>query len=214
MKKPHIEQKESIIDLLCKVKGHSGIELPKTITRDVYTGLLYALSTMPEKEQKVIRIRYLQNAPYEDICMEMAIPREEVLKIEEKALIALRASCRWNYIQYGVAGYTKKRNLEEYNKGFHAGFLAGYKKGMLVNGDDLQGSEPPIYDLPLEDLQLSVRAFNSLYAIGCRSIGDVATIEKSRIMCIRNLGKKAANEVALALQRKEITPTDWELFLL
>ena len=72
-------------------------------------------------------------------------------------------------------------------------------------------------DMPIDELNLTVRSYNCLRRAGCSTVGDVLHLAESSengLMKIRNLGAKSAREIlakiedqqALLLQREENMP--------
>ena len=58
---------------------------------------------------------------------------------------------------------------------------------------------------PLNDLDLSVRAYNCLKAADVRTLGDLVTLEISDMMKFRNFGKKSLAELEQLVQDKNLT---------
>jgi DNA-directed RNA polymerase subunit alpha len=58
---------------------------------------------------------------------------------------------------------------------------------------------------PLNDLDLSVRAYNCLKAADVRTLGDLAGLEISDMMKFRNFGKKSLAELEQLIQEKNLT---------
>ena len=70
---------------------------------------------------------------------------------------------------------------------------------------------PALYDKPIEELDLSVRVFNSLKRTGITSIGDVIDMlhrGSDAMLAIRNFGEKSLDELIAKLQDKGYWPTD------
>ena len=70
---------------------------------------------------------------------------------------------------------------------------------------------PPLYDKPIEELDLSVRVFNSLKRTGITSVGDVLDMLNrgpDAMLAIRNFGEKSLDELAEKLQEKNYWPHD------
>jgi len=68
---------------------------------------------------------------------------------------------------------------------------------------------PPLYDKPIEELDLSVRVFNSLKRTGITSVGDVITmLERGQdaMLAIRNFGEKSLDELTDKLSEKGYWP--------
>jgi DNA-directed RNA polymerase subunit alpha len=61
---------------------------------------------------------------------------------------------------------------------------------------------------PLNDLDLSVRAYNCLKAADVKSLGDLVRLEISDMMKFRNFGKKSLQNWSSWLQRR-ISPLGW-----
>lgn len=58
---------------------------------------------------------------------------------------------------------------------------------------------------PLNDLDLSVRAYNCLKAADVRTLGDLVTLEISDMMKFRNFGKKSLAELEQLVQEKNLS---------
>ena len=77
-----------------------------------------------------------------------------------------------------------------------------------VSADDIYVAPPPqleppsvikpLYDKPIEELDLSVRVFNSLKRTGITSVGDVIDMLQrgsDAMLAIRNFGEKSLDEL-------------------
>jgi len=72
---------------------------------------------------------------------------------------------------------------------------------------------PPLYDKPIEELDLSVRVFNSLKRTGITSVGDVLDMLNrgpEAMLQIRNFGDKSLEELKQKLQEKNYWTQDLE----
>ena len=70
---------------------------------------------------------------------------------------------------------------------------------------------PPLYDKPIEELDLSVRVFNSLKRHSITSVGDVLDMLSrgtDAMLAIRNFGEKSLDELEQKLQEKNYWPQD------
>ncbi len=68
---------------------------------------------------------------------------------------------------------------------------------------------PPLYDKPIEELDLSVRVFNSLKRTGITSVGDVLDMLNrgdDAMLAIRNFGEKSLDELRQKLEEKNYWP--------
>jgi DNA-directed RNA polymerase subunit alpha len=71
------------------------------------------------------------------------------------------------------------------------------------------GAKPELYDKPIEELDLSVRVFNSLKRTGITTIGDVLDMldrGPDAMLAIRNFGEKSLDELTQKLREKGYLP--------
>lgn len=69
----------------------------------------------------------------------------------------------------------------------------------------------PLYDKPIEELDLSVRVFNSLKRTGITSVGDVIDMLQrgpDAMLAIRNFGEKSLDELVDKLREKNYWPVN------
>jgi DNA-directed RNA polymerase subunit alpha len=63
-----------------------------------------------------------------------------------------------------------------------------------------------IYDTPIEDLDLSVRAFNCLKRSGITRVGQVLTMSQEDLLAVRNFGEKSLHELRDTLIARDFLP--------
>jgi DNA-directed RNA polymerase subunit alpha len=79
--------------------------------------------------------------------------------------------------------------------------------------EEEEGIPARVYEMPIEDLDLSVRAFNCLKRAGITKVGAVLEkLEKGddEILAIRNFGRKSLEELKEALKEKDLLPEPTE----
>lgn len=79
--------------------------------------------------------------------------------------------------------------------------------------DETHGRKPELYDKPIEELDLSVRVFNSLKRTGITTIGDVLDMlarGPDAMLAIRNFGEKSLDELVSKLKDKGYLADDVE----
>ena len=96
----------------------------------------------------------------------------------------------------------------------HFSLVASIAEAPVEEAEEVEEAIPPrIYDMPIEDLTLSVRAFNCLKRAGITKVGMI--LEKldkgeDEILAIRNFGRKSLQEVKDALREKDLLPVSLE----
>ncbi len=63
-----------------------------------------------------------------------------------------------------------------------------------------------IYDTPIEELDLSVRAYNCLKHSNITRVGQVLTMNRDDLLAVRNFGEKSLNELADRLMQRHLLP--------
>ncbi len=64
-----------------------------------------------------------------------------------------------------------------------------------------------IYDTPIEELDLSVRAYNCLKRSGITKVGQALTMTEDDLLAVRNFGEKSLNELKDSLIARHMLPT-------
>ena len=203
-------------NLLWAIKGHSDRQIPDTFTDDHWAGFRYVLSTLDERERGILLQRYHEKKPRSEIADGYGITAERVRQIETKACRKLQRVSNWNYIEFGIAGYARKLALREYNRGYSIGYQTGYQDGTAdaASGRSRPVASDEILNLPVEQLNLSTRAYNCMVSAQCKRIGDVARLSEEQIATMKSLGKVSANEIAQALKAQGVQHTAWDKYLL
>lgn len=123
-------------------------------------------------------------------------------------------------ILYTSAGHDTQEQLEQLTAmGFEEPDLRyfGFKDHDLAKFYENDEDEQPHVnvdrvDLELEDLDLSVRAYNCLKRIGVQTVSDIIMLEPEGLRNVRNLGQRAYEEVVNAIREKTGAKLpDWEL---
>jgi DNA-directed RNA polymerase subunit alpha len=84
-----------------------------------------------------------------------------------------------------------------------------YEDGKQEEPADTHGRKPELYDKPIEELDLSVRVFNSLKRTGITTVGDVLDMLQrgpDAMLAIRNFGEKSLDELVDKLREKGYLP--------
>jgi len=86
--------------------------------------------------------------------------------------------------------------------GAGAGVSGGGPLAVSGDGAEATASGSEALPLPIEDLRLPVRAFNSLRREGIHTIGDLSARDEADLLAIANLGPQSVSEIKLRLAER------------
>ena len=97
----------------------------------------------------------------------------------------------------------------------HFSLVANVSGALIEEAEEMveEGIPPRIYEMPIEELDLTVRAFNCLKRAGITKVGMILEkLEKGddEILAIRNFGRKSLEELKQALSEKNLLPEPQE----
>ena len=162
-------------------------------TEDQIKGLEYALSQLTERERQILQLRYQERKTLKAIGDIIGVTPERIRSQESRAIFRLVKPPLLGYIKYGKVAFEqilaerKAEKEKEYNE-----------RG---------------FNIPLEELDLSVRAFNNLKKIGCDTVADVVELTDEKILSVSSLGKKTRTEIAIKLVSLGAFNTAWSYYL-
>lgn len=161
------------------------------ITEDKLDGLAHIIASLPEREQQILQLRYQERKTLREIGEIIGVTLERIRSQEHRAIYKLATPPRLGYIKYGKVAYEKliaeRKAEKEYNE-----------RG---------------FNIPLEELDLSVRAFNNLKKIGCDTVADVVDLTEEKILSVNSLGVKTRTEIAVKLVSLGAFNTAWSHYL-
>ena len=201
-------------NLVMAVIDDYDLELPE-FTPDVVAGINYAVSTLDEREQMILYLRYVEKKTLKEIGEHFGFKQERSRQIEVRALRKLRTPVNWKYITLGVQGFTKMLCDSAYEQGHQVGYTEGYKQGLEdgPKGITKTGFSVNVLALPIECLNLSTRAYNALMRAEYHVLGDITELDFYSIYHIKNLGVAQRHEVAVGLNKYGLSPTEWDNWL-
>ena len=163
------------------------------ITEDKLDGLNHIISSLTEREQQILQLRYQERKTLREIGEIIGVTLERIRGQEHRAIYKLATPPRLGYIKYGKVAYEK---------------LIAEKKAEKEKEYTERG-----FNIPIEELDLSVRAFNNLKKIGCNTVADVVDLTDERILSVNSLGKKTRTEIALKIASLGAFNTAWSYYL-
>ena len=165
-----------------------------------------AMSSLTPREKLVIRLRYGQEMTLKEVGEVIGVKQERARQIEGKALRKLLYPKGAGYvIRYGVKAYVEMRILEGVEQGLKAkeAELEGiYRQKLAAVGCEMAQDEQKVWDrilsLTVEEMDLSVRAYNCLKRSGNDTVEDIVTRypDYESAIHIRNLGRKSLEEIS------------------
>ena len=160
-------------------------------------------------EASVIRVRFCAKLTLEDCAKIMCITRESVRQKEQKALRKLRHPARKDMILAPHKLYEdmteKKKILQEKNIELNNSIDKTLRQINILTealkGVGVKINEPEV-DMEgltlaknINDLELSVRAYNCLKRAGINTVADLINKTEKEMLLVRNLGRHSFEEV-------------------
>lgn len=185
------------------------------------------ISTLSEREQRVIRLRFEELMSLDEVGQELNVTSGRVRQIEAKALRKLR--WRYDHLKMGIGQYGTlvgmQKRLEDDME-----VKIKYEVIQMLNDTftDMRSLISTAYkivedneqaerlrdiraggDIAIEDMDLSIRTYNCVRRAGFSSLADFRNgVRASEIMGIRNLGWSSYNELTTKLREYGVNIID------
>ncbi|HET9493220.1 MAG TPA: DNA-directed RNA polymerase subunit alpha [Chloroflexia bacterium] len=91
----------------------------------------------------------------------------------------------------------------------HSQLISGFNKQAAPTGRDLPGAvsiPAHLFEMPIEDLSLSMRTYNCLKRSGITKVGQVLRMDKKELLGLRNFGDKSFDELHQSLLTRDLIP--------
>jgi hypothetical protein len=92
----------------------------------------------------------------------------------------------------------------------HSSLISNFnKQTAAVAGRDLPGTvaiPPHLFEMPIEDLNLSMRTYNCLKRSGITKVGQVLRMDRKELLGLRNFGEKSFDELHQSLSSRDLIP--------
>lgn len=170
--------------------------------RQAYAELI---ETLPPKQRTVIQARHFQQQTYRAIGDSLGLTVERIRQIHMSALRKLRHPARGRRIaplhpSDAAAERAREEKIAAREKALEE-YIEATQKDLDVN---LAASQ-----IPITDLEFSARAYHCLgRRPDIKTLGDLASLTRSELLSIRNLGRRCADEIQARLQEYglDLTP--------
>lgn len=186
-------------------KGSEEEQEAKEKMYEVYLpGLMESMKTLSEREQKVLNLRFEHGLTYEQCGYRFNVTRERIRQVEARALRKMRHPSR-SRMFLKASDDLLDRAWKEMEEASRIRLEAiRIREGAF---DDLireKKVEPVNTEIPIDELELSVRSWNCLRRAGVNYISDMDGWTQERLMRVRNLGRKSMMEIIDRLRERGI----------
>ena len=186
---------------------------------DVRETMENALTTLTDREQKVIRCIYEENMTKEEIAEVIERSPERVRQIRAKAMRKLSNPSRHGYMVFGDGYYCKRKEAyaEVYENSIaeakqreidRLDAIILQKKNVIRTMNSSTKVCPFKGDDEITVLNLSVRSFNCLWRAGIQTIDKLQSVTEDELLHVRNLGKKSFDEIVSVMDQYGLKLTE------
>jgi hypothetical protein len=173
-----------------KKYNHNTNYLFYIIEKTVRLFLLNIKDTLNEREYNILKALLVDNKSREEVCNDYKISAERVRQIFEKSYYKIVNSNRINN-DYNELKKKYDILLSEYNE---------LNKNILNDNKSL--------DIQLIDIDISVRALNSLKTANINTLGELSLASAKTLMKYRNFGLRTLKEVESVLKQYNLKLKD------
>lgn len=169
----------------------------ESVVDKVNADALYkAVAELPERVQKVIACRYKAHMTLEETGKCFGVTRERIRQLEQKGLRLLRHP-RIKFICDVEKIIKAKEEAEKERDRLKLENIELRDRLKISPTEWIEKVVDP--DIPIADMELSVRSYNALLRAGYKYVSDLDGIAMSDLMKIRYLGRKSALEIVSRL---------------
>ncbi len=156
----------------------------------IYKAMSNNLNT---RQMDVLLYRYRDGMSLGETAKQLNVTQERIRQVEARALSRLKEPTVFNSMR--AVSYSKYRDLEYKYE------VVSYAYSRSPEPKDVQElvKETSITELPISELDLSVRSHNCLRRAGIRTIGELIAKTESEMTMVRNLGKRSLFEIKMKL---------------
>lgn len=170
---------------------------------DIIGSLEYILGGISERDGRVIHARFRDEKTFEEIAKSENLSPVRIRQITVKAIKKLAHPLRRDYLIYGVKGMENRAVQQAVSQQLYTAI-----KSILDISEKLGNTFPDSLSslnfTKIDELNLSVRAYNCLYRAGKRTLEDVCALSLDELAKVRNLGKKAFDEIVEVVHKHNL----------
>ena len=206
------------------IKGEYPDNLAQAILQreDYYSkhGALMAVICLSDREQDIITSRYKDKKTLKEIARDMSVTPERIRQIEAKAIRKMRNLKHTREIKCISLGEHERRmiaykqQVEEKMKikeqELREYYAESFGKAKSISEIPYLSSPYNFLSRPVEDLDLSIRAYNCLKRANIHTVGALMDITETQLSRVRNLGLKSVEEIKVKLDQLGGKMKQWE----
>lgn len=186
------------------INSESWLTRIESLPPDIVETMDYLISTLTEREEKVIKMYWKNNYSFSKIADVLHVTCERIRQIYAKAIRKLRHKSRLPLIIYGLECHNQfkdnialKRAQYDRQKKERLGHIKQEEptKNLNTHAEYLIDEYNKKGDLELETLNLSARTYNALKKAGYYTLNQLRSVDIDDLSHIRGLGKKSQNEI-------------------
>lgn len=172
-------------------------------TRIDPTRLIETVAELTDREQEILKYRFKEGLTLKVTGERIGVSMERIRQVEAKALRKLRHPARVRqYTMVPMAEFLEeKAKCQEYAK---ENIRLRDRLAEFERAEETQKALEPKEEVGIEELNLSVRAYNCLKR-QCRTLSDCEKLTRAKLRMIRNLGKHSEEEIVAKLKEWGIT---------
>jgi len=173
------------------------IEIPE-ITNDIMAGMDYVMSELTEREREVLRQRYMERKTYAAIAESLGVSKSRIQQNEYHAFRTMRYIRNMGFLLYGKEGFAARH------------YIFTFPDEPIP---EPPGTDPDVYNMPIEELYLSLSSFNGLRRAGYKTVVDIIKLSSEDILNIKNLVRNNWIEIARKLYTLGFRDMAWDEYL-
>ena len=162
----------------------------------------YVISTaLSARTVEIVHMYFRDGLSMSAIADRCMLSNSRIGQIINKACRILRYPKHTKCITMGVAEYYSQKCYQEgYEEGHKIGYNEGYKEACKETLENAKIYLTGLPEIPVAELDLSVRTYNSLKRSGIENLKQLAALSPTEITQIRNLGKTCFEEIVNVLE--------------
>lgn len=173
-------------------------------------GIRLAISTLTEREETVIKLRFKDKLTLENVGKQIGTTRERARQIEAKALRKMRHPDRQRMmLAVPVAEVDEVRTKYTALKEQYELLVKAFEliSGKATTPESVEKiAEAAVWmQTNIENMDFSVRTYNCLRRAGKDTLKDLVEMTEEELRGVRNLGRKSVDEVVYTLEQHGLT---------